>query len=175
MCFRDLTGGTPRRDRDGPVVSPSMTLHSITRSTVETSTGPPSDCYVLGDGTLADAVARRLTAAGHAVTLVGVDAADGAKIRSLPGDPSSIDVLRDAGLSEQSAVVVATQDDGRNLLLAQLVRTRFGVCDVFVVVHGPDRSGVVADAGHEPICATSVLADAVVDDVRLRLTEGDGA
>jgi len=68
---------------------------------------------------------------------------------------------------------VATPDDGRNLLVAQLVRTRFDVGGVFVLVHTPDRSDPVAEAGHEPICATSALADAVADDVRYRLTEGD--
>ncbi|WP_251342332.1 NAD-binding protein [Haloplanus halophilus] len=149
-----------------------MRLRSTPHETTETSTdGTDADYYVLGDDHLGVEVARGLGAAGHAVTLVG--GADVDDVPSLQGDPSAVDVLCDSGMSETSTVVVATSDDGRNLLVAQLVSTRFDVADVFVVVHTPDRFDLVAEAGHRPICATTVLADAVVTDVRPRLSEAD--
>jgi Trk K+ transport system NAD-binding subunit len=132
-----------------------------------------TDYFVLGGGQLGVAVARQLDATGHAVTVVGT--ADVDDLPSLAGDPSTLDVLSDAGMSDRSTVVVASPSDSRNLLVAQLVRTRFDVDAVYVVVHTPDRFDIVAEAGHEPICATSVLADAVVTGVSSRLVEGDTA
>jgi len=154
-----------------------MNLRSTLRTRAEPSArGPETDCYVLGGGHLGVAVARRLHAAGHAVTLVATDAdADADDFRTLRGDPWAVDVLCDAGVTATSTVVVATPDDGRNLLVAQLVRTRFDVDDVFVVVHTPERFDLVAEAGHEPICATTILADAVVDGLTPRLGEADAA
>jgi len=150
-----------------------MRLRSSLHENAETSAdGTDTDYYVLGGSHLGIEVARRLSAAGHTVSVVGIDA-DVADVPSLEGDPTLVDVLSDAGVTETSTVVVATPDDGRNLLVAQLVRTRFDVANVFVVVHTPDRSGLVADAGHEPICATTVLADGVVADVRSQLREVD--
>jgi len=151
-----------------------MRLRSHFHESAETSAdGTKTDYYVLGGGHLGAAVARQLSVASHPVTFVGgVDVAD---VPSIRGDPSSVAVLRDAGITATSTVVVATPDDGRNLLVAQLVRTRFDVADIFVVVHAPDRTGLVAQAGHEPICATTVLADGVVTDIRPRLKEADAA
>jgi trk system potassium uptake protein TrkA len=147
---------------------PSTRAESVT-------SGPEARCYVLGGSHLGVAVARRLHAAGHDVTLVDADAdADVDDPPTLRGDPRDVTVLSDAGVTETSTVIVATPDDGWNLLVAQLLRTRFGISEAFVVVHTPERSELVAEAGHEPICATTVLADGVVDGVRPRLGEVDG-
>jgi len=137
------------------------------------ASGPEARCYVLGGSHLGVAVARRLHAAGHDVTLVDANA-DVDDLPTLRGDPRDVTVLSDAGVTETSTVIVATPDDGWNLLVAQLLRTRFGISEAFVVVHTPERFDLVADAGHEPICATTVLADGVVDGVRPRLGEADG-
>jgi trk system potassium uptake protein TrkA len=154
----------------------TMRLRSTLRTSAETSVdGPETDCYVLGGNPLGVAIARQLHAAGHDVTFVDADAnVDVDDLPTLRGDPRDVTVLSDAGVTETSTVVVATPEDGRNLLVAQLVRARFGVSNVFVVVHSPERFDLVAEAGHEPICATTVLADAVADGVRPRLGEVDG-
>ena len=151
-----------------------MRVRSPLRTRAEPTTGgPETRCYVLGGSHLGIAVARRLHAAGHDITLVDADVhAD--DLPTLQGDPWDVTVLADAGVTETATVVVATPDDGRNLLVAQLLRTRFGISEAFVVVHTPERFDLVAEAGHEPICATTVLADAVVDDVAPRLGEVDG-
>jgi trk system potassium uptake protein TrkA len=151
-----------------------MTLRPITRPRTETTGGDPEPhCYVLGGSHLGLAIARRLHAAGHDVTLVAADA-DADDLPTLQGDPRDVTILTDAGVTGTATVIVATPDDGRNLLVAQLLRTRFGVADTFVVVHTPERFDLVVDAGHEPICATTALADAVVDGVRARLGEVEG-
>jgi Trk K+ transport system NAD-binding subunit len=152
-----------------------MRLRSNLHQKAETSAeGVDTDYYVLGDSHLGTEIASRLDALGHAVSVVRLDP-DVDDAPSLEGDPPLADVLFDAGVTETSTVVVATPDDGRNLLVAQLVRTRFDVTSVFIVVHTPERSDLVADAGHEPICATTLLADGVVADVRSHLREVDTA
>jgi len=151
-----------------------MRARSPSRTRTEPAAcAPETHCYVLGGSHLGVAVARRLQAAGHDVTLVDADA-DVDDLPTLRGDPRNVTVLSDAGLTETATVVVAMPDDGWNLLVAQLLRTRFGISEAFVVVHTPERFDLVADAGHEPICATTVLADGVVDGVRPRLGEVDG-
>ncbi|MFC7229289.1 NAD-binding protein [Salinirubellus salinus] len=117
---------------------------------------------VLGGGRLGASIARRLRAAGHAVTLVD-ERQDATDLPGVCGDPSDRRVLARAGLSERSTVVVATRRDRRNLLVAQLVRTRFAVREVLVLVNTPDRRDLVAETGHEPVCVTSVVSEAVTE------------
>lgn len=136
------------------------------------SGGADTEFYVVGTGVLGIEIARQLSGADHTVTLVGVAVDD---LPSIQGDSSAIELLADAGLSDASTVVVATADDAQNLLVAQLVTTHFDIADVFVLVHTPDRTDLVAEAGHEPICATTALANAVVADVTPRPTEVDTA
>jgi trk system potassium uptake protein TrkA len=120
--------------------------------------------YVLGGGPLGTAVARRLRAAGREVPVIDVSAdADGAS--GFQGSPVDARLLDEAGVADASTVVVATQSDRRNLLIAQLVSARFDVPDVVVLVNAPDRLDAFADAGHDPVCATSVLSDALATSV----------
>jgi len=118
--------------------------------------------YVLGGGHLGAALARRLRDAGSTVRLVDErrDGDDGSAVR---GDPGTLAALDAADIHPDATVVVATRDDGRNLRIAQLVRTRFDVDRVRVLVNSPDRYDVFVDVGHEPVCATTALSDALAD------------
>lgn len=121
-----------------------------------------AEFYVLGGEHLGASIARRLQADGHSVNLVD-ETHDPADIPSRRGDPGALPVLEDAGVDEGSTVIVATSRDRQNLLVAQLVRAHFDVDDILVVVNAPDRYDLVAEAGHEPICVTTVLTDSVVE------------
>ena len=155
MCHADTTTEVPDRARPTP-----------TRST---EPGQPdedaeSTVFVLGAGPIGEAVAERLGAEGVTVTLIdeSLDAADPSGQR---GDPADMRILEEAGMSEDSMVLVATPHDRRNLLIAQLVRARFGVSRVLVLANGPDRYELLADAGLEPICVTTVLSDALAGEL----------
>jgi len=119
---------------------------------------------VLGGDAVGVAVARRLRKAGHTVAVVGdtVGATDLPVVEAAPTDTAA---LRAAGVSDAATVVVATRSDGRNLLVAQLVRTRFDGPRVVVLANADDQVELFTDAGHEPICVTSAIADAVADHV----------
>jgi trk system potassium uptake protein TrkA len=134
------TGGEPREGVDDPT------------------------CYVLGSGPLGTALARRLRPSENTVCVV--DGPDGpSEPDGIRGDPTDVRTLEAAGVGDASTVVVATPSDRRNLLVAQLVRTTFDVPRVVVLVNVPDRLELLEAAGHEPICATTVLSDALVDRV----------
>lgn len=120
--------------------------------------------YVLGGRHLGSAVARRLRADGHTVCVVD-EAYDRSETPGLRGDPADIRALEAAGVGATSTVVVATESDSRNLLIAQLVRANFDVKNIIVLVNVPDRLEMFTEAGHDPVCATSVLSDTLVDTV----------
>ena len=114
--------------------------------------------YVLGEAHLGTAVADRLREAGHAVEVL-----ETADDRSAGTNAVDLDTLTAADLPPDATVVVATDSDGRNLLAAQHLRTRFGADRVVVLANAPTRIDAFADAGHEPVCATSALSAAIVD------------
>jgi len=122
------------------------------------------ELFVLGGGAVGAAVSRELQAAGHTVVLVD-DAVDPPGIRTVEATPTDVETLREAGLPAASAVVVASQSDRRNLLLAQSIRVRFDTPRVVVLVNSDDRVDLFADAGHEVVCATSAVSTAVAEQV----------
>lgn len=129
-----------------------------------TTDEPDAEYAVLGDNHIGTAVARRLADLGHHVTVVSesTDTVDG---RGVQGDPTDLETLARADVADASTVVVATRTDSQNLLVAQLVRTHFDVATVVVLTNEPDRIETVEKAGHDPVCATSAIADAIVDDL----------
>lgn len=118
--------------------------------------------YVLGGGSLGAAVANRLRENGVAVTHVDEDA-DGEDAVNL--DPTRLLTLETAKLAGATSVIVAGRSDRRNLLIAQLVRTHFGVERIVVLTNDPDRYDLIDEAGHDPVCATTVLSTALVESV----------
>lgn len=136
---------------------------NATESPDTASRGEP-DHYVLGGGTLGVAIARRLREQGHATAIVD----DSVSVPGLPvveADPADMAALREAGLSEATTVVVATRSDRQNLLVAQLVRTRFDGPRVIVLANADERVGLFTDAGHETVCTTTVISKAVAERV----------
>lgn len=77
------------------------------------------------------------------------------------GDPISIDTLRAAKANEVDIGVVAMTADRRNLLTAQLLRTRFGVDDVTILLNDPQYRDAIDDVATRTICGSSVLASAL--------------
>ncbi|MFC6951537.1 NAD(P)-binding protein [Halorubellus litoreus] len=121
---------------------------------------PHPDHHVLGGGHVGDAIADRLRTDGQVVARVDEAAVttDGSSVR---GDPADAATLSTAELTDADAVVVATGSDARNLLVAQQVRAHFDVERVVVLTHHPERVTSMAAAGHEPVCVTTAVADAV--------------
>jgi trk system potassium uptake protein TrkA len=144
-----------------------MRLQSTLSTRAEsTESGTDAEYVVLGGGHVGASVARSLRASGHTVTVVD-ETHDPDDLPGVRGDPTDRRTLDAAGITDAATVVVAMPRDRRSLLVAGLVRANFGVTDVRVLVRTPERCDLVADAGHEPICATTALSDAVVADLEV--------
>jgi trk system potassium uptake protein TrkA len=136
-------------------------MRQFSRSTNEE---PPVDYVVLGGNHVGEAVAKRLQTAGSTVRVV-TEVPRETTLPSVDGDPAKLSTLEDATVADAGTVIVATDTDARNLLVAQLVRANFDVPRVFVLTNQPDRVDSVDAAGHEPVCATTAIADAVVEEL----------
>lgn len=121
-----------------------------------------TDIYILGGGPVGTALTQRLRESNRDVILIDIDAGPD-EVSGRRVDPSDSNALADVELPSAATVIVATPADGRNLLIAQLARVRYDVDRVLVVANNPDRVDMLADAGHDSICASTALADAVVD------------
>lgn len=119
----------------------------------------PEAC-VLGDGALGDALHSRLAEDG-----LDVARFDGTLSSADETAAPAVDARWDPPIDSAGTAIVATASDARNLLVAQRLRARCDVDRVVVVTNSPDRVDAIAAAGHDPLCATTVLADALADRV----------
>jgi len=147
------------------------TIHMTNQPNSTRSSGPglpdgtdDSDTFVLGGGNVGETVAARLDAAGHAAAHVDETYA-ATELPGYRGDPADLRTLRAAGLAPGATVFVSTPSDRRNLLIAQLVATTFENTRTVVLANARDRFELFADAGHEPVCATTALSEALVDSL----------
>ena len=74
-------------------------------------------------------------------------------------------VLREAGIAETDAVVVATDGDNTNLVVAQVAQKRYGIDCVVVRVLDPARAEFFGSRGLNIVCPTSSAIAAVIDAV----------
>lgn len=127
-------------------------------------TNGPATILVVSDCHAGSTVAGQLAA--HADvrlvtdrTSVARHAPDGVSVEV--GDPTAIDMLRAAGADEADTGVVAMTTDRRNLLATQLLRTRFGVDDVTILLNDPQYRDAIDDVATRTICGSSILASAL--------------
>jgi len=126
---------------------------------------------VIGCGRVGAAVARTLQREGWEV--VAVDEKEEALVRLgedwqggfVVGHGMDVDVLRRAAIEEADAVVVATDGDNTNLVVAQVAQRRFGVGCVVARVLDPGRAEFYAGRGVRTVCPTAtaiaILSEAV--------------
>ena len=82
------------------------------------------------------------------------------------GHGMDVDVLREAGIEEADAMVVATNGDNTNLVIGQVAQKRFDINCVVVRILDPARAEFFATRGLRTVCPTStaisVLTEAVL-------------
>ena len=82
------------------------------------------------------------------------------------GHGMDTDLLREAGIEEADAVVVATDGDNTNIVIGQVAQQRFDNQCVVVRVLDPARADFYRRRGLRTICPTSVAIDVLMDAVR---------
>ncbi|MDX6482207.1 MAG: trk/ktr system potassium uptake protein [Gaiellaceae bacterium] len=127
---------------------------------------------VIGCGRVGSSVALELQREGWDVTVV--DENEDALSRLGDGWPGSFvrghgmdaDLLRDAGIEDADAVVVATDGDNTNIIIGQVAQKRFDVRCVVVRVLDPARAKFYSGRGLDVVCPTSVSIDRLLDAAR---------
>jgi trk system potassium uptake protein TrkA len=83
-----------------------------------------------------------------------------------------LDVLREAGIEKADAVVVSTDGDNSNIVIAQVAQRRFEVPCVVVRVLDPARADFYETLGLDTVCPTKTAYETLVERVRAqRLAE----
>jgi trk system potassium uptake protein TrkA len=122
---------------------------------------------VVGCGRVGSALAKRLLAAGWEVA--AVDESEEALDRLGEKWPGELHIghgmdtalLEAAGIGSADLVVVATDGDNTNLVVAQIARERYEVPKVAVRVHDPARAEFYADRGFAVVSPTTMAIDAL--------------
>lgn len=121
---------------------------------------------ILGGGHVGAALARRLDDFGEAVVLdpdpIVVERAERSGVTAHEADVTSVRDLDRHDIGATDLAVVASDDDGRNLLVAQLLRVHFDVEHVVARVNDPRNVDSFGDRV-ETVCATSAVVDALGD------------
>ena len=127
---------------------------------------------VIGCGRVGSASAQALAAEGWDVS--AVDEKEEALQRLgenwgggfVVGHGMDVEVLRAAGVEDADAVIVATDGDNTNLVVAQVVQKRFDVPNVVVRILDPARAAFYDSLGMRTICPTSRAIAALIEAVR---------
>ena len=75
------------------------------------------------------------------------------------GHGMDTDVLREAGIEEADAVVVATDGDNTNIVIAQVAQKRFHCPCVVTRILDPARAAFYSSLGLQTVCATSAAIE----------------
>jgi trk system potassium uptake protein len=127
---------------------------------------------VIGCGRVGSSIALQLEREGWEVT--AVDEKDEALTRLgehwaggfIVGHGMDVHVLRDAGIEDADAVVVATDGDNTNIVIGQVAQKRFDNQCVVVRVLDPARAKFYREHGLRTVCPTSTAIDVLLDAVR---------
>ena len=127
---------------------------------------------IIGCGRVGSTVAKRLASEGWAVT--AVDEKEGALARLgedwtggfVVGHGMDTDVLREAGIEDADAVLVATDGDNTNIVIGQVAQKRFGIDCTVVRILDPARAEFYSQRGLRTVCPTSTAIDVLTEAVR---------
>jgi trk system potassium uptake protein TrkA len=127
---------------------------------------------VIGCGRVGSAVALQLQGSGWDVTVMDENEDALGRLGDqwtggfLVGHGMDLQQLRAAGIEEADAVVVTTDGDNTNLVIAQVAQKQFEVPTVIVRVLDPARAQFYAARGLRIVCPTSAAIETLVEAVR---------
>jgi len=130
------------------------------------------NAIVIGCGRVGSHVALQLQMSGWDVTVLDENEDALGRLGEswsggfLVGHGMDLALLRDAGIEEADAVVVTTDGDNTNLVIAQAAQKQFEVPSVVVRVLDPARAQFYASRGLRIVCPTSAAIETLVGYVR---------
>jgi trk system potassium uptake protein TrkA len=127
---------------------------------------------VIGSGRVGSNVALQLQGSGWDVTVVDENEDSLGRLGEswaggfVVGHGMDLQLLREAGIEEADAVVVTTDGDNTNRVIAQGAQKHFQVPTVIVRVLDPARAQFYATRGLRIVCPTSAAIETLVGAVR---------
>jgi trk system potassium uptake protein TrkA len=127
---------------------------------------------VIGCGRVGSAVAQQLQGSGWDVTVLDENEDSLGRLGEnwtggfVVGHGMDLQLLREAGIEEAEAVVVTTDGDNTNIVIAQAAQKHFQVPTVVVRVLDPARAQFYATRGLRIVCPTSSAIETLVGAVR---------
>lgn len=121
---------------------------------------------IVGYGRLGSLLARRLSQAGSNVVVI--DKREKVFDQQSPefsgfqitGDAAELEVLRQAKIDQADCLLVVTNQDNLNLMVAQVAKTMFNVPKVIARIYDPAHEEIYRQFGIETICPTKLSAEA---------------
>jgi len=120
---------------------------------------------IVGCGRVGSAIALQLDADGWDVSVIDqkedglVRLGDRWRGTYVVGHGMDVARLKEAGIEEADAVVVATNGDNTNLVVAQVAQRRFDIGCVVVRILDPARAEFYATQGLRVVCPTKTAID----------------
>ncbi|MFL5927955.1 MAG: potassium channel family protein [Gaiellaceae bacterium] len=127
---------------------------------------------VIGCGRVGSTVALQLQLSGWDVTVLDENEDSLGRLGDtwpggfVVGHGMDLKLLREAGIEEADAVVVTTDGDNTNLVIAQAAQKQFEVPTVVVRVLDPARAQFYAARGLRIVCPTAAAIETLVGVVR---------
>jgi trk system potassium uptake protein TrkA len=126
---------------------------------------------VIGCGRTGASVATTLAAEGWDVTCVDEDEQALVRLGNwrggfVVGHAMDVEVLERAAIPEADAVIVATDGDNTNVVVAQVVQKRYDVGCVVARVLDPRRAEFYAARGVRTVCPTQTAISSLLDAAR---------
>jgi trk system potassium uptake protein TrkA len=126
---------------------------------------------VVGCGRVGSSVARRLAREGWDVTAVDETEAALARLGQewsgafVVGHGMDLKTLKQAGIEDADAVIIATDGDNTNIVVAQVAQKQFGVPRVVVRLLDPYRADFYEAQGLNVVCPTKTAIETLTEKV----------
>jgi trk system potassium uptake protein TrkA len=142
------------------------------------------NALIIGCGRVGATIALQLNLEGWDVTVIDENEDALSRLGDnwpgafIVGHGMDTDLLREAGIEEAEAVVVATDGDNTNIVIGQVLQKRYGIECTVVRVLDPLRADFYARRGLRTMCPTQTAISVLTDAVRacdVRPLEPSGA
>ena len=127
---------------------------------------------IVGAGRVGSAIARKMLAAEHEVSVLDEDPLSHERLdvelgrsweeaggRFTIGTALEMDALVEAGVEQAQVFIASTNGDNTNLVVSQIAQRRFEVPRVIARVLDPRRAAWYREQGLQTICPTAIAID----------------
>lgn len=122
---------------------------------------------IIGCGRLGSNIANTLSNEGENVLIIDDNQDSFKRLASnfggltVVGDGTDLDILKEAKISKATTVIVVTNDDNVNLMIAQMSRDIFKVEKVIARLYDLERESIYQELGVNTICPSMLSANEI--------------